>query len=205
MSDAQAGLGTVICMTRLATRLRALSPPARPSSITTMNKLTTHQRGIGLLEVLLAVVLLSIGFLATARMQVEGMRFSQSAYALSQAKFMVLDMTERMRANRSGLQGTVYRGKSTQPGTSNPACITAGSPCSPADIASADLHAWSQNLHASGNSSTFTPLLPSSANIPAMGTITYDDAEGSYSVSVQWSEVADGVDTRQLLTVKVFP
>ena len=47
-----------------------------------------HQSGVGLLEVLIALIILSFGFLATARMQVEGMRYSQGAYNLSQAKFM---------------------------------------------------------------------------------------------------------------------
>lgn len=163
------------------------------------------QRGIGLLEVLLAVILLSIGFLATARMQVEGMRYSQGAYSLSQAKFMVLDMTERMRANRAGMRGDVYKNKSTASGTSNPTCITGNSSCSPADIAIADLHAWSQNLHATAGTAGFTPVLPSSATIPARGSITYDAAEGSYSVSVQWSETVNGTDTLQNLAVKVFP
>ena len=164
-----------------------------------------QQRGIGLLEVLLAVILLSVGFLATARMQVEGMRYSQGAYALSQAKFMVLDMTERMRANRTGMNSNAYKGKSTSAGTFNPSCVVNSTACSPQDIALADIHAWSQNLHAVSGSSGFAPLLPSSPSIEAGGTITYDVAEGSYSVSVQWSEAVNGTDTLQKLAVKVFP
>lgn len=164
-----------------------------------------HQSGIGLLEVLIAVILLSIGFLATARMQVEGMRYSQGAYNLSQAKFMVLDMTERMRVNREALKGDAYKAKSTQAGTSDPGCITSGTACSPADIALADLHAWSQNLYATAGSTNFIPLLPSSTSIPANGSITYDATAGAYSVVVQWSETLKGTDTLQSLAVKVFP
>lgn len=164
-----------------------------------------QQHGIGLLEVLLAVILLSVGFLATARMQVEGMRYSQGAYAMSQAKFMVLDMTERMRANRSGMNSNVYKDKSTSAGTFNPSCVVNGTACSPQDIALADIHAWSQNLHPASGSTGFTPLLPSSPSIAASGTITYDAAEGSYSVAVQWSEAVNGTDTAQNLAVKVFP
>ncbi len=164
-----------------------------------------YQAGVGLLEVLIALIILSFGFLATARMQVEGMRYSQGAYNLSQAKFMVLDMTERMRVNREGMQGDVYKAKSTQAGTSNPGCVTSGTPCSPTDIALADLHAWSQNLHAPSGSTTFIPLLPSSTSISAKGTITYEATEGAYSIAVQWSETINGTDTLQSLSVKVFP
>lgn len=164
-----------------------------------------RQAGIGLLEVLVAVILLSVGFLAAARMQVQGMRFSQDAYTLSQAKFMVLDMTERMRVNRDALKGDAYKAMTTRSGTSNPACIANETPCTPADIATADLHAWSQNLYAPDGASDFTPLLPSSTNIPATGTITYDAAEGAYGVAVQWSETLNGSDTPRSLSVKVFP
>ena len=164
-----------------------------------------RQSGIGLLEVLIAVILLSVGFLAAARMQVQGMRFSQEAYTLSQAKFMILDMTERMRVNREALKGTAYRSMSTQSGTSNPACIANETPCTPDDIAAADLHAWSLNLHAPDGASDFTPLLPSSTSIPATGSITYDAAEGAYDVGVQWSETIDGVDAPRSLSVRVFP
>lgn len=163
------------------------------------------QSGIGLLEVLIALLILSFGFLATARMQVEGMRYSQSAYNLSQAKFMVLDMTERMRVNREGMQGEDYKGKSTQAGTSNPACLTDTIACSPSDIARADLHAWSRNLHAPAGSTSFIPLLPGTTSTPARGTITYNVIEGAFSVIVEWNEKINGTDTLQSLGVKVFP
>jgi len=38
----------------------------------------TRQKGVGLIEVLLAVIILSIGFLAAARMQVEGIAANQA-------------------------------------------------------------------------------------------------------------------------------
>ena len=164
-----------------------------------------HQSGIGLLEVLIALIILSFGFLATARMQVEGMRYSQGAYNLSQAKFMVLDMTERMRVNRAGMQGDDYKGQSTQAGTSDPGCVTDGTACSPSDIALADLHAWSRNLHAPSGTTNFTPLLPGTTSTPAKGSISFDAAEGAYTVTVQWTETISGTDALQSLSVKVFP
>lgn len=188
---------------RLCKRSSVNSTPRGPSRQRTTA--AREQRGVGLLEVMVAIILLSVGFLAAARMQVEGMRFSHGAYTLSQAKFMVLDMTERMRVNREALRGDFYKGMTTRSGTSNPACITNDTACTPADIAAADLHAWSQNLHATANVSNFTPLLPSSVSIPARGSITYSAAEGAYNVSVQWSETVDGSDTLKSISVKVFP
>lgn len=169
-----------------------------------MHAIRHHQRGIGLIEVLLAVVLLSIGFLAAARMQVEGMRYSQSAYALSQAKFMATDMTERMRANRAGLDNGAYNALTTAAGTSEPLCLTAGTSCSTADIAQADLHAWSRYLHAADSDTEFVALLPSSSTVSAQGTVVYDAATKVWTVAVQWSEHIDGSDQQRNVALQVI-
>ena len=57
------------------------------------------QQGIGLIEILIAVLLVSIGFLAAAQMQVHSMRFSQSAYHQSQAYYLATSMIARIRSN----------------------------------------------------------------------------------------------------------
>ncbi|MEE9320309.1 MAG: type IV pilus modification protein PilV [Granulosicoccus sp.] len=162
-----------------------------------------HQRGVGLIEILLAVVLLSIGFLAAARMQVAGMRYSQSAYALSQAKFMTTEMTERMRANRAGLDSGAYDAMVTLGSTSEPLCLTAGTSCSAADIALADLHAWSRYLYAADNDAEFVALLPSSSAIAAQGSVTFDAAAQVWNVTVRWSEYIDGSDQQREVALQV--
>ena len=162
-------------------------------------------RGIGLVEVLLAVLLLSIGLLAAARMQVQGMTTSQNAYALSQAKLMVLEMGERMRANRAGVRAGLYDGLTTAPGTSAPACLDGGGDCSPAGVRDADLHAWSRHLHGAPGDARFVPLLPSAGGIEALGRVRRAPAGQTRIVSVEWAEVtADGAARRDI-AVRVTP
>ncbi|MFK7892804.1 MAG: type IV pilus modification protein PilV [Granulosicoccus sp.] len=67
-----------------------------------------NERGIGLIEILIAVVVISIGFLATARMQVDSMRLSQSAYFQTQAAFLASEMIDRMRSNLPGVTSGFY-------------------------------------------------------------------------------------------------
>lgn len=57
------------------------------------------QLGLSLIEVLVAMVILSLGLLGVAGLQAAGLRTSQSAYYRSQAAQFADDMTERMRAN----------------------------------------------------------------------------------------------------------
>ena len=111
------------------------------------NRLLKNQRGVGMLEVLVTVLILSIGFLAVAKMQVQGMRFSQSAYIEAQAYFMITDMMDRMRSNADGVRAGFYDNKGTRGSASNPNCGV--NYCDEEKLAEQDLYEWSAMLHLS--------------------------------------------------------
>jgi type IV pilus assembly protein PilV len=67
------------------------------------------QRGFNLVEVLIAVLVLSAGMLGLAGLQVAGMKSGYSAYLRSQAAFAAYDLLERMRANPSDFAGRVLK------------------------------------------------------------------------------------------------
>lgn len=58
-----------------------------------------HSGGFTLLEVLIALVILSIGLLGIAGLQGVGLRSSQGAYLTSQASLLAYDIADRIRAN----------------------------------------------------------------------------------------------------------
>ena len=105
------------------------------------------QSGVGLIEILISVILLSIGFLAAAKMQVEGMRNSQSAYYQSQAYFIAADIIDRMRANLPGVRDGHYDDAEISSTVTSPGCDTSTSICSPEQIAQQDLYEWSSHIH----------------------------------------------------------
>jgi len=164
-----------------------------------------RQRGFSLLEVMIAVVIVSIGFLATARMQIEGLRASQSAYFISQANFMVREMSDRMRANPAGVALNAYKDISTSALTSWPQCMNSQTVCTPDEVAAADLAAWSRHLYPPPISEDFIAILPSSDNIVAEGRVEFDATTNTYTIDVVWSERVNGVDAEQILSVQVFP
>lgn len=59
------------------------------------------QRGIALVEVLVATLILTIGILGMAGLQLQALKFNQIAVLRSQATFFAYDISDRMRANRS--------------------------------------------------------------------------------------------------------
>ena len=67
-----------------------------------------RQNGATLIEVLIAVVVLSIGLLGLAGLQVTSVQSNHSAYQRSQATLLAYDLAERMRANRSAALGNDY-------------------------------------------------------------------------------------------------
>ena len=61
-----------------------------------------HQQGIGLIEVMVAVTLLSIAVLGYGALQLRAMHASQQAMQNIQAMNLARDLAERMRVNRAG-------------------------------------------------------------------------------------------------------
>ena len=160
-----------------------------------------RQRGVGLLEILIAVVIISIGFLAAARMQVESMRNSQSSYYRSQAYFMASAMVDRMRANVEGVRDGFYDDKTTAEAVSDPACEA--NACTPERIAQQDLHDWRASLHAGGEG--FIPLLPSVEGVSAAGSVSAENGTGRYTVKLVWGEIVGGKSESSELTVQFVP
>lgn len=58
-------------------------------------------RGIGLIEVLVAMFILAIGVLGAAAMQMNALKFNQNAAQRSQATFLAYEIADSMRANRA--------------------------------------------------------------------------------------------------------
>lgn len=87
-----------------------------------------------MIEVLVAVVLLSVGLLGLAGLQASGMRVGQSSTHRSQAALLAQDMIERMRANvaAAGAYGHEL-------GAAAPPC---------ASVATCDLRDWQMRLRA---------------------------------------------------------
>ena len=91
-------------------------------------------RGFSLIEVMIALLITSVGLLGLAALQVSAMKYNHNAYLRSQATFLAKDMAERMRANRSAALGGDYN------------IAFGAAAASSGSLADADLSAWVGNV-----------------------------------------------------------
>ena len=73
------------------------------------------QQGMTLIEVLVALLILTVGLLGAAAVQINALKYTESSRMTSQASFIAYDMMDRIRAN-SGANYTVTPPTSANPG-----------------------------------------------------------------------------------------
>jgi len=70
---------------------------------TTQNRLANKQHGFSMIELLVAMLIFSLGLLGIASLQVTGMRMTRDAELMGRASLFVSSMAEKIRANPSAL------------------------------------------------------------------------------------------------------
>lgn len=101
-----------------------------------MSRPRVAERGVGLVEVLVATVLVSIGLLTLASLQALSLKRSTSAALRTEAVGQSYDLLDRMRANRAQAIGGLYN-------------LAFDDTPSGSTLASNDLSAWTAALDAS--------------------------------------------------------
>ncbi|SPE32878.1 putative pre-pilin leader sequence [Burkholderiales bacterium] len=76
-----------------------MQAPEPPVTAVKRRALAGKQRGVTLIEILVAIVLLSIGLLGLAGLQLRGMQVNQGSALRSQAAILAGDLADRMRAD----------------------------------------------------------------------------------------------------------
>lgn len=130
-----------------------------------------RQQGVGLIEVLIAVLIVSIGFLGVAALQVYSLSTNNSAMARSMATISSYSILDAMRADRDNALNGNYN-----------TTVTAGS-CkdSGANLASNQLYQWCTLLSRKlGDTASTTGTVDcNKATGNCIVTIVFDDSRGT--------------------------
>ena len=104
------------------------------------------EQGLGLIEVLIATLVLSVGLLGATVLQAQAQAAAQHAEWQYQALRCAQDMTQTMRSNQAALDQGAYTAPQAEAAapTSTQACHT--TPCAPMARAEHDVQQWRQHL-----------------------------------------------------------
>jgi type IV pilus assembly protein PilV len=135
------------------------------------------QRGTTLIETLVALVVLSIGLLGIAALQMTSLRNNRGAHLRSQAATLAYDIVDRMRANRSN---------AIDPGVL-PYVVALGSAPTGATVAALDLQSWKATLALTlpGGDGSIVQPTPTTVVVTVTWTDTLDAENSNRGSGVQ--------------------
>jgi type IV pilus assembly protein PilV len=135
----------------------------------TSNITIRAERGFSLIEVLIALIIMSVGMLGIASLYVQSMQAGRTSLFRHNAVTLAGDVADRMRANPTG--GNAYTGA----GADNN-CIAQGTDCSNVEMAAQDILGWDQQA---------VDTLPN-----GLVGITFDNTviPPVYTIAITWDE-----------------
>ena len=150
-----------------------------------------QQSGFSLVEVLVTVIVIAIGSLGIAGMQIAGLKYSSGSYARTQAIILADDMTSRLKGNRSHALNNGGASAYELANFTDIAAFGAGGTdclevanCSEAEVANYDLTAWLTEIERA---------LPfGQGRIQVRDTLNAENiTERQFVIGLQWRQVAN--------------
>ncbi len=141
--------------------------------------------GFSLVEVLIALVIMSVGMLGIAGLYVHTMQAGRTSLFRHHAVTLAGDVADRIRANPRAGAGYVVGGVDNN-------CVNGGIDCTPAEMAQQDIFLWA---------------LQAGDTLPG-GTvnIVLDNAvvPNTYQITIAWTEAGQNPPPQYRITIPVF-
>lgn len=144
-------------------------------------------RGFSLLEVLIAVLIFSLGLLGLAALLVLSVKTNHSAYLRTQASFLAQSMADRMRANSRSIWAGDYNDDAYPVTATAPACDDSA-PCSFSSTATRDKAIWSAQLQDSLPAAAGKIACERNSSITVTNFAGRPPYDGLCTITLSWSE-----------------
>ncbi len=153
-----------------------------------MNSKRRFQSGFSLVEVLIALVIMSVGMLGIAGLYVQSMQAGRTSMFRHHAVTLAGDVADRIRANPTA--GVAYNHAASADGTDNN-CVTGGVDCNSADMAANDIFLWQAQADDTLPAGAIAVVFNAGVNPP------------TYEITVSWDE--PGETPTFVITIPVLP
>ncbi len=164
-------------------------------------------RGMTLIEVMIALVILSVGLLGLAGLQIHGLRGTSSSNSRVQAVFIISDMAERMHANPLAVNTNLSYKAVTLKANACPAkptdCDTAS--CDSAQLATFDKFDICQSMAAN-----LPPDATMTITCDASALCVSSPVPSTHTLTLTWNDIHDaslpaGSIPAQTVTLNILP
>lgn len=149
------------------------------------NQKQRRQYGFSLIEVLIALVIMSVGMLGIAGLYVQSMQAGRTSMFRHHAVTMAGDVADRIRANPTA--GGAYTAAT---GTDN-SCVAGTVVCTPAQMAANDILIWRNEAGSTLPSGDIAVAFDNTISPPV------------YTITVSWNE--PGQNPTYVITIPVLP
>ncbi len=152
-----------------------------------MKRINSKQTGYSIVEVMISVLVLAIGFLGMAGLQATSLQNSQRSVLRTQAAYLSYEILDKMRSNNSAPAYNAYKGASGALGAVTN-CLA--QECSDAQLANFDVAEWRCSLGQEAACSA----LPDGAfagldnALPGGTGVIEDGVNGAVKITIQWDE-----------------
>ena len=152
-----------------------------------------NSKGFSLVEVLIALIIMSVGMLGIAGLYVHSLQAGRTSMLRHQAVTLAGDIADRIRANPTA--GDAY----TAAAGADNGCVATGATCDAEQMAAHDIGLWQAQA---------ASFLPPFADQSQQVVVTFDDDPSlpTYSITVRWDEpTPDDVPPSYSISVPVNP
>lgn len=152
---------------------------------------TRNYRGFSMIEILVALLLISVGFMNIAGLQTAAKKANYASLQRTTAAILMRDVAEKMRANPVALSAYITAtdgvggGTLTQPGTT---CISTAT-CNPLQLAAYDMWLWEQAIDGANESRTINSNVTNTGGlVNPTGCVTgpAGGLAGVYTITLVW-------------------
>lgn len=150
------------------------------------------QSGFSLVEVLIALVIMSVGMLGIAGLYVQSLQAGRTSMFRHHAVTLAGDVADRIRANPTA--GAAYDHAANDAGVDN-SCVTGGVDCTLAEMAANDIFLWQAQADDTlpGGDVAVAFAVPVGINPP------------TYQITISWTEPGQVPAPTYVITITVLP
>ncbi|MEO5328137.1 MAG: type IV pilus modification protein PilV [Magnetococcus sp. THC-1_WYH] len=146
-----------------------------------------HQGGMLLIEILVSLLIFSLGITSIVKLQIGAMMAHYDAVQRTNATLLAYDIIERMRANSNNLSGyinvTVGTGATVAP---SPTCTSLATACTGAQMATKDVYDWDLALAGASELSSTSANTGGLVSPTGCITSTVTSGSGNYTVAIAY-------------------